>query len=532
MTTKYASHVSAKNAAVTEPVIGKNLVENSTGGYAFALDDWKRLDRFILLGCEGGTYYATERKLTKENAAVVQRCANLDFRRTVDRIVEISEAGRAVKNDPAIFALAILATDSSNGVKDAVKLAVPKVCRTGTHLFQFVEAVDSLRGWGRSVRDMVGNWYNSKAVGSLAYQVAKYQSRNGWSHRDVLRKAHAKFDGTRNDVVRWAVKGWDSVGNDPHPDKDLVILWAFEKAKRAETVGEVVKLIVDYKLPRECVPTKFMNSPEVLAALLPSMGTTAMLRSLPVLTNAGLLNPFSEGQKFVCDTLGSLEKLKEGRIHPLSVLVALKTYAGGRSIRGSSMWTPVQKVVDTLDEAFYLSFRAVEPTGKRHLLALDISGSMGGGEVGGLPGLDPRTVSAAMALVTAAVEPQVYIVGYSHQLIDLPISPKMRLDDAVRVISGLPFGSTNCSLPVSAALGKKIPVDVFVNYTDNESNTGPHPFAVIQEYRQAMGIPAKMVSVGLTATQYSVADPADPLSMDIAGGDANLPTIISDFVRR
>ena len=46
----------------------------SPGGYAWAVDDWTRLDRFLVLGSEGGSYYATERALTAENASAVLRC--------------------------------------------------------------------------------------------------------------------------------------------------------------------------------------------------------------------------------------------------------------------------------------------------------------------------------------------------------------------------------------------------------------------------------------------------------------------------
>jgi 60 kDa SS-A/Ro ribonucleoprotein len=60
--------------------------------------------------------------------------------------------------------------------------------------------------------------------------------------------------------------------------------------------------------------------------------------------------------------------------------------------------------VDALDRAFYAAFRNVEPTGKRWLLALDVSGSMDCGQIAGVPGLTPRVASAAMALVTAATE--------------------------------------------------------------------------------------------------------------------------------
>ena len=50
------------------------------GGYAFAVDDWTRLDRFLILGAEGGTYYASERTLTRENAQAVLRCLAADGR--------------------------------------------------------------------------------------------------------------------------------------------------------------------------------------------------------------------------------------------------------------------------------------------------------------------------------------------------------------------------------------------------------------------------------------------------------------------
>ena len=56
-----------------EPIPGANQVPNSAGGYAWELDDWARLDRFLILGSEGGTYYVSERKLTKDNAACVAR---------------------------------------------------------------------------------------------------------------------------------------------------------------------------------------------------------------------------------------------------------------------------------------------------------------------------------------------------------------------------------------------------------------------------------------------------------------------------
>src|SRR5690349_9717755 len=109
MATKYAKHVSKKVTPQSEPIPGSTQVANSAGGYSFKVDDWTRLDRFLILGAEGGSYYATEQKLTKDNAAAVERCLQIDGLRTVARIVEISDSGRAPKNDPAILALAMAA---------------------------------------------------------------------------------------------------------------------------------------------------------------------------------------------------------------------------------------------------------------------------------------------------------------------------------------------------------------------------------------------------------------------------------------
>ena len=45
------------------PIPGAGQIANSAGGYAWAVDDWVRLDRFLVLGSEGGTYYIGERDL-------------------------------------------------------------------------------------------------------------------------------------------------------------------------------------------------------------------------------------------------------------------------------------------------------------------------------------------------------------------------------------------------------------------------------------------------------------------------------------
>ena len=164
---------------------------NSAGGYSYPVSAWTRLDRFLILGSEGGSYYASERKLTLENAEAVRRCAQEDGHRAVERIVEMAATGRAPRVGPPLFALAVCASSGDAETRKLARLRLPVVARTATHLMQFVEFSTLMRGWGRGLRSAVRDWYLGKDPKEVAYQVVKYRQREGWTHRDLLRKCHA-----------------------------------------------------------------------------------------------------------------------------------------------------------------------------------------------------------------------------------------------------------------------------------------------------------------------------------------------------
>jgi 60 kDa SS-A/Ro ribonucleoprotein len=207
----------------------------------------------------------------------------------------------------------------------------------------------------------------------------------------------------------------------------------------------------------------------------------------------------------------------------------------------------VAQVVDALDGAFYLAFANAPSTGKRVMLALDVSGSMGA-PVHGLPSVSCREAAAAMALVTAAREPRHRFVAfttgtypsmwsathgsaYDTGLSPLAVSPRQRLDDVVASISDLPFGGTDCALPMVEALKHRWAVDVFVVYTDSETWAGSiHPAEALREYRERTGIAAKLVVVAMASNGFSIADPDDAGMLDVVGFDAATPQVIGDFM--
>jgi len=299
------------------------------------------------------------------------------------------------------------------------------------------------------------------------------------------------------------------------------------------------ELVREYGLPREAVPSEHLTSPEVWEALLDDMPTTALVRNLATMTRVGVLTPGSAGTATVLAQLGDGDRIRKARVHPIALLAALRTYAAGRGARGRHSWTPVATIVDALDAAFYTAFENVEPSGKRVLLALDVSGSMGGGQVAGVPSLTPRDASAALALVTAATESRYELVGFfagkrgwKGGLTPLAISPRQRLDDAVKAVSRLPFGGTDCALPMLYAQAQSREIDTFVIYTDSETWAGGvHPAQALGDYRRASGIDARLVVVGMVSNGFSISDPNDPGMLDVVGFDTATPQLVSDFAR-
>jgi len=544
---KMAAHVGNKVTPQLEKVLGMPQVQNSAGGFVFAVDNWKRLERFLILGTEGGTYYVGERPLTKDNAQAVLACLAENPVRTISTIVEISDSGRAPKNGPAILAL-ILAAKSGHGT--LALAALSKVCRIGTHLFEAAEYVKALGGWGSATRRAFGKWYLDRKIDSLAMQLIKYQQREGWSHRDILRKAHPGTDELdRKALFTWAAmtakernKAAESA---PHSHPLVAAFHAAKSLTKKENLPELCKLITTHGLPHECVPNEMKQYPEVWEAMLPSMGLMACLRNLAKMTSVGLLVPLGSNNSEVIKKLSNVEEMKKARVHPMAILVGLRTYELGHGIKGKLTWTPVPQIIECLNDAFYSAFDAVEPSGKATMVAVDCSGSMSAPS--SIPELSCREGAAAMAMVTVRTEPNSMAVGFSTTqggafggkwgggdpgLMPINLTKSMRITDAVQEAAEVPFGGTDCSLPMRIALKKKIPAEVFHVITDNETWAGPiHPFQALREYREKTGIPAKLVVVAMTATEFTIADPSDSGMLDVVGFDSSVPPVMADFAR-
>lgn len=529
----------------SEP-IDATQVKNNAGGFVYALDPWAAMLRFLILGTEGGTYYAGEIKHTQQAARNTIKCIEEDGKKAVDLIVGISDAGRAAKNDPALFALALASATPDPATRAYALAALPKVARIPTHLFHFLAYVSGMRGWGRGLRAAIGNWYSMRPADNIAYQAVKYQSRDGWANKDAIILGHPKSPSLGHAALfNWLIKGKEGI-----TEATPSIILAFHEVQATTNSKRVAELIRSHNLSREMLPTIMLNEKVVWEALLEKMPMTALIRNLGNLTKLGLVGPLSDETRKIANQLVDPIALTKARVHPLNILNAMKTYASGHGLKGKGEWTPVQKIVDALDRAFYLSFGNVEPTGKNLMLALDVSGSMVGPNIAGTS-ITPREACAALALITANVEPKYVITGFTsggvpgskgyasgggyrgNAITQLAISPEQRLDDVVKYTAGLDFGGTDCALPMLLATAEKWKVDAFAIYTDSETWAGNvHPMQALKEYRNKSGIGnAKLIVNGMTATNFSIADPKDPLCLDVVGFDMNAPSMMSEFIR-
>lgn len=508
------------------------------------IDNWGRLERFLTLGREDGSYRAFEPGLSLASAHCIFSCLVADGPRVVRSIVNVSESGRSARPETLLFALALAASDrASHESRSAALEAIPLVCRTGAQLLQLARYVDHLRGWGRGLRRAIAEWYR-QPLEQIVYQVAATPALEGWSHRDLLRLAHPKAPGAgHQEFFRWIVRGWGEFPADEVAE--LRLIHGIERARRAENRENVLSLIREYGLPANAVPGKWRRDRAVASALADSLSIPELFRSFESRVRNGDTSNAFELSARVATRFGDEESIRKSKVQPVQVLSAWAAYQElVEKADGTQRPEPVS--AEIVETAFHAAIDNLVPTGKRWLTALDDSGSMESHAEVGIPGVSPRLAAAAMAMTAANVELRHTLVGFTAgaegpggrwgdgqpSLTRLDLTSSARLGDLMRYTQRLPMGGTDCALPIRWALQRKIPVDVFAIYTDSETWWGrASPAQALREYRERMGIPAKLVVVGLASEGFSIADAGDAGMLDVVGFDIATPKVIADFAR-
>lgn len=548
----------------SKPIPGREaeMMRNTDGGaFVFRTSVFTAFNRFLIIGAAGGTFYASERKAVKDNADVIKRALAEDGVRAVNEIVTVSIEGRATKNDPAIFALALACCDENDETRKAAYAAIPQVLRIGTHLFTFMDTVKKLRKSSSGLRKAIKRYYDAKTTDQLAYDLLKYKQRNGWSHLDVMRLVRYNGANTlkagsyrpydkksktfelkyltpkemmaRQNVIKYAFKG-DSLDNKHSTDLPKIVVGDIAMKVVDKDIDLAVGIIQEFDLPRELVPTELLNDKRIWAALLLNSNYTALMRNLNKMTKLGLFDNFSPERELTVAKLTDEAALEAAKEHPFNILLAKITYDRGMGDKGALTWKPDPRISAALEDAFYKSFKYAEPLGINIYIGLDVSASMMGlsGSQNAF-GLTPHQASAAMVAYFVRAEQNVIVRSYNSSIRPVLVNKNQSLAEVMRLANENIGSSTNCSLPVMDAIKNGYNIDLFLNLTDNETNSrnSGGVSGYMAEYRKRFNANAKMVVVGMSATECSIADPKDPGMMDVAGFDSALPKIISEFVR-
>ncbi|MBR8834703.1 MAG: TROVE domain-containing protein [Stigonema ocellatum SAG 48.90 = DSM 106950] len=515
-----------KGTPQTQPIPGREaeMIQGRSQGWMFDAGIWKMLRRCLLIGTAQSTYYAGKQELTEDFVTVVRQAIAKNPQRVAEEILYASD-GRAINNSAPILALVLLSMGEAPSAKKAFGEIFPQVVRTGSHFYEWLNYTKSMRGFGKVVREAGKNWFLREDVKGLAYQLLKYQQRYDFSHRDALRLFHVKPPTPdHQQLFEWVVKGW-FVLPEEIPSAALAQIWWYEWLKRNPT--QTHEAISQGRLTHEMAAPVSKMDKDAWQLLFNEMPIGALLRNLGSLTELGVLGSGERANlQRVEAVINNKEYLRKGRIHPIDVLKALKTYQSGGTLgRSKKTWAPVDRIVEILEKAVELSFDVVEPTGKVFMHAIDVSGSMGG--LIADMGLSCCEVATTMALVTAKAEKNYMIRGFATDFRDLGITAKDSFSSAVGKASNQNFGGTDASVAYDWMIKNKFKADVVCFWTDSESWAGyKHPSQALATYRQKVNPNIKAVYITLAPYRITLVDPQDPLSWDLGGFDPGIPRII------
>ncbi|XP_028329518.1 RNA-binding protein RO60 [Gouania willdenowi] len=525
-----------------------NHTLTSTGGSClWDVSNKVKFCRFLCYGSEGDIYTAREEGcFSLENSgALVSMLEDGRGVEVVEEIKKFSRDGQAARLAPSIFALALCSQHEELNTRQAAFKALREVCRDPAHLFCFIQYKKELkRGmkcgmWGRALRNALSHWYNEQDALCLAAAVTKCKQREGWSHLDLLRLSHIKPSKDAIALIsKYVTKGWKEVQlayadkeNSEEVVRVLSYLEVAEKVRHSCDETEVINLIEEHGLERDQLLTNHLKSKEVWRALLKEMPLHSLLNSLGKMTSNKVLAPGSSATLTVCERIQCDTVLKKAKIHPFSILLTLENYKRGHGYRGKTKWEPDISVLKAMDSAFYKSFLNVEPTGKRFVVAVDVSTSLSSLVPG--TSISTAVAAAAITMIFARTEVHTQVLAYSEGAVfPCSISADMTLAETTVELVKIPSGSTDCTLPITWAMEEDKSVDMFIILTNNPLwGFAASPVETLKKHRQTTGANSKLVMCGLTSIGHAITDTPDRGVLNICGFDLGALNVICNFAR-
>jgi 60 kDa SS-A/Ro ribonucleoprotein len=462
------------------------------------------------------TFYATKQALAQELVALCLDLAKTDPAFLAKAAVWASTEGRALNNTAPNVALAALAAVKMPEAMNWYAKAFDPIVRTPLHLLEHVELLRKgnlgRKSLGRSPRTLIRAYLNRLNP----YNAVKYHARANL--RDLLRLTHpTPATPEQEGIFGWLVKGKHAAAREISAYMDL------QEAKDDTTR---IKAIEEGNLAWEAaLPLIPQPSFAIWTALLKQMPYMAMLRHLSAVSRHGVLPDELIG--YLVERLTDTDAITQAKILPFQINAALGIYAaggmGGRArgilSRGleatPAFFMPDARIVEALDRALELSFANWALPG-RVVILTDVSGSMrqGGVNEGKISSyLDVAAIFTAAAV--QATDGQAHVVAFNDHAFEVPL-PSRRFAEVVRSIHATPSGGTNMAAGFEYLASHRIPADLVIGITDNESWAGRLTVDALREYRDQQR-PRAIILLTIAPYQDSVSPMNEPSVFQVAG---------------
>lgn len=505
-------------------------VPNTQGYYVYQITPLEQLARFLVLGTTAPTYHAGDRNIEK-NVDMVQAIVKTQGVEVVKFLLDFDNQNIAPKREPLLFVLAYCLKNGDEQTRKAASEAAKTIVRTGRDIRTFTSELSELGGWGRLTKRTIAEWYLRE---NTPYQVIKYRNSNHqYNHRNIMRLAHPKPTNEEQSNLFAYLVG-KPYNYDELPKQ--VRLFEYVNSNSNQVSEEdVIRAIVDGNLTHEMIPTQFRKSPNVWAALIKSMNYRALVWNLGTLSELGLLTPMSKVETIVLKKLQDDKAVIGSRIHPFTMLVAIRNYATGKGERKT--WPVNQRIVSALEKGLGILYNNVRKTDARLALIVDVSGSMSSsyGGVGHMTknrlsgsNITPIEGAGAMAAIQCRSS-NAYVIGVDNRVHPLEINDRSTISSVTNTLKAFRGGCTHLSVGIEHLIKERIQVDAVVYYTDNEVNGGYQISQLFEKYRKEVSHNAKLIVVGFEANEFTIGDSNTPWIINICGFDSGTIDVINAF---
>lgn len=416
------------------------LAVNAEGAPAYALSPRHRLAQYAATGCLNTTFYASAEA---QLAMVLELCKEVDPQFIAQTAVYCRERGQ-MKDMPALL-VAVLAGQG------AVQLALAfgRVIDNGKMLRNFVQILRSgavgRKSLGTRPKKLVQAWLNSASEQALlAASVG-----NAPSLADVVKMVHPK----PQQAWRAAFFAW-LIGK-PYQSADLPpALAAFERYK------------ADPSLPVPAIPFQMLTalplSRDQWAQIACQAGWQMLRMNLNTFGRHGVYEIDGMAQ-LIASRMGDPEAIGKARVFPYQLMSACM--AADASV------PPVVRAA--MEQALEISLANVPQIAGKVVVCVDVSGSMSS-PVSGYRGSATsamRCIDVA-ALVAAAMlrkNPGTVVLPFEHSVVECELDAQNSVMMNAAKLAALGGGGTNCSAPLARMNWKKMPADLVIFVSDNES---------------------------------------------------------------